>query len=61
MSAGEIASRFKCSWPTTTRHLNVLVDAGLVTAEKRGRKRLYRLERDHLVGTTSDWLGWFTS
>ena len=32
MTAGEIAERFSCSWPTTSRHLKVLRDAGLVRA-----------------------------
>ena len=59
MSAGEIADRFGCSWPTTSRHLAVLRDAGLVTVEKRGRERCYVLERERLKGVVGDWLGWF--
>ncbi|HMJ12152.1 MAG TPA: metalloregulator ArsR/SmtB family transcription factor, partial [Polyangiaceae bacterium] len=43
MTAGEIAERFACSWPTTTRHLRVLEAAGLVRVEKRGRERVYEL------------------
>jgi DNA-binding transcriptional ArsR family regulator len=57
--AGAIAKRFACSWPTTTRHLRVLEDAGLVTVEKRGRERLYTLATDRLLGITGDWLAWF--
>jgi DNA-binding transcriptional ArsR family regulator len=30
MTAGEIADRFACSWPTTTHHLRILEAAGLV-------------------------------
>ncbi len=30
MTAGEIADRFKHSWPTTTRHLGVLERAGVL-------------------------------
>lgn len=59
MSAGDIADRFACSWPTTTRHLRVLMDAGLVTVEKRGRERIYKLEAARLLGVTREWLGWF--
>ena len=59
MTAGEIADRFSCSWPTTTRHLRVLEDAGLVEVEQRGRERLYRLAEDRLLGVTSRWLKWF--
>ncbi len=59
MSAGAIADRFSCSWPTTTRHLRVLREAGLVTVEKRGRERIYRLETEHLLRVTGNWLAWF--
>lgn len=56
MTAGEIAARFECSWPTTTRHLRVLLDAGLVEMEHSGRQRIYRLDRERLRGITSGWL-----
>jgi DNA-binding transcriptional ArsR family regulator len=59
MTAGDIAGRFACSWPTTTRHLRVLEDAGLVTVEKRGRERIYTLESERLLAIAGDWLGWF--
>lgn len=42
--AGEIATRFDISRPAVSRHLRVLRESGLVVAEPRGRKRLYRLE-----------------
>ena len=59
LSAGAIAERFHCSWPTTTRHLRVLEDAGLVTVEKRGRERIYRLETARLLAVADGWLEWF--
>jgi DNA-binding transcriptional ArsR family regulator len=59
MTAGEIARRFDCSWPTTTRHLRRLEDAGLVRVEKDGRERIYRLEADTLRGVVGGWLGAF--
>jgi DNA-binding transcriptional ArsR family regulator len=59
MTAGDIADRFHCSWPTTTRHLHVLEDAGLVTVEKRGRERLYKLDTDRLLEVAGGWLSWF--
>jgi DNA-binding transcriptional ArsR family regulator len=59
MTAGEIASRFACSWPTTTGHLQVLEKAGLLIAEKRGRERLYRLDRERLLAVAGGWLAWF--
>ncbi len=59
MSAGEIARRFSCSWPATTRHLRVLKWAGLVGVSKRGRERIYRLKSDHLCRVLKGWLKWF--
>jgi DNA-binding transcriptional ArsR family regulator len=57
-TAGEIAARFEHAWPTTTRHLRVLEDAGLLAHEKDGRTRRYRLARDRLA-LVSEWLAWF--
>lgn len=59
MSAGEIAERFGCSWPTTSRHLAVLREAGLVSVEKRGRERCYVLDGERLKGVVGEWLSWF--
>jgi DNA-binding transcriptional ArsR family regulator len=61
MTAGEIAGRFGCSWPTTTRHLRILEAAGLVRVEKRGRERMYRLATDRLRAVTAGWLEHFTA
>ena len=59
MTAGEIADRFHCSWPTTSRHLRVLQEAGLVAVEKRGRERVYHLAADRLAEVAGGWLSWF--
>ena len=59
MTAGEIAARFACSWPTTTRHLRILENAGLVRVEKQGRERVYRLDRERLRGVVGGWIGFF--
>ena len=59
-TAGEIAGRFAHKWPTTTRHLRVLEDAGLVQHEKRGRTRIYSVDKTRLA-LVSEWLGWFDS
>jgi DNA-binding transcriptional ArsR family regulator len=59
MTAGKIADRFHCSWPTTTRHLRVLEQAGLVTVEKRGRERVYKLRTERLLRVAGEWLDWF--
>jgi DNA-binding transcriptional ArsR family regulator len=58
MRAGDVAKRFGHSWPTTTRHLKVLVDAGLLSHERAGRSSLYRLRRSRLE-VAEEWLRWF--
>ena len=58
MTAGEIADRFSCSWPTTSRHLRKLEGAGLVEVERAGREWIYRLDRRRLA-IAAEWLGWF--
>jgi DNA-binding transcriptional ArsR family regulator len=60
MTAGEIASRFACSWPTTTRHLAILEAAGLVRVEKRGRERVYRVDTKRLRQVTAEWFKVFS-
>jgi DNA-binding transcriptional ArsR family regulator len=57
MTAGDLSARFAHSWPTTTRHLGVLLDAGLVTVEAVGRERRYRFARQHLGDVLALWLG----
>jgi DNA-binding transcriptional ArsR family regulator len=44
--------------PTTTGHLQVLETAGLLSCVKRGRTRVYRLERAKLDAVTQ-WIAWF--
>ena len=61
MTAGDIAKRFACSWPTTTGHLQVLEKAGLLVVEKRGRERVYRLDTGRLLTVTGEWLAWFAT
>jgi DNA-binding transcriptional ArsR family regulator len=43
-SAGDLAAHFEITRPAVSRHLRVLREAGLVSAEEEGRQRLYRLE-----------------
>ena len=56
MTAGELSARFSHSWPTTTRHLNVLLGAGLVEVDVVGRERHYRLARQRLGDVVALWL-----
>jgi len=59
MTSGEIADRFSCTWPTTSRHLRKLESSGLVTIARSGREWVYKLNRDRLR-VVSEWLAWFS-
>ena len=52
---GEIADGLPVSRPAVSQHLKVLKDAGLVTAEQRGRARIYRID-PHGLGALRAWL-----
>lgn len=43
-SVQEIADRLPISRPAVSRHLRVLSQAGLVTDDQRGTRRVYRLD-----------------
>ena len=60
MTSGEIAGRFDCAWPTTTRHLRILEAAGLVTVRMNGRERIYVLDTDTLHSVAGGWVTRFT-
>jgi len=59
MTAGQLADRFSCSWPTVTRHLQQLLAAQLINVERHGRERRYTLNVDRLVAVTSLYLDAF--
>jgi len=49
LATSDLAARFGMSAPAVSRHLAVLLHAGLVAAERQGRRVLYRLNRDVLL------------
>ena len=58
LTSGEIAEQFDSTWPTISRHLAVLRDAGLVTAERDGQAIRYELNMSvfqDLVQHLIDW------
>lgn len=59
MTAGEIVERFTHKWPTITRHLKQLEDAGLVQVRKVSREQYYSLNTKRLTGVVNEWLKWF--
>jgi DNA-binding transcriptional ArsR family regulator len=44
LSVGDVAARLPVSRPAVSQHLRVLKDAGLVSDERAGTRRLYRVE-----------------
>ena len=57
-SSGDIAARFPVAWPTISRHLAVLRDAGIVSAERDGSSVWYELNAtvlQELVEVIYDW------
>ncbi len=57
-TSGEIASQFDSTWPTISRHLAVLRDAGLVVAERNGTEIHYELNTSvfqDLLQHLMDW------
>jgi DNA-binding transcriptional ArsR family regulator len=59
LTAGQLAARFDCTWPTTTRHLNVLTEAGLVRVEQHGRERHYSVVVEELTSVAANWIARF--
>jgi DNA-binding transcriptional ArsR family regulator len=49
LSTSELAARFPMSAPAVSRHLSVLLEAGLVESERLGQRVLYRLRRESLL------------
>src|SRR5215471_11208077 len=56
LPSGYLAARFPHSWPTTSRHLKVLEEAGLVAVRRERRGSNYRLNREHVERVVTGWL-----
>jgi ArsR family transcriptional regulator, arsenate/arsenite/antimonite-responsive transcriptional repressor len=59
MTAGDIVNRFSFAWPTMTRHLQQLEQAGLIRVDKISREQHYTLNKDRLTAVVHNWLKWF--
>lgn len=53
-----LAHRFPVTRPAISRHLKVLRQAGLVSEQKEGRQRVYRLQPERLQ-EVRDWVLYF--
>ena len=63
LSVGDIARRFDVTRPAISQHLRVLKEAGLVTEQRNGTRRIYGVDaasvaelRDYFDGFWSDAL-----
>jgi DNA-binding transcriptional ArsR family regulator len=54
-AVGAIVNDLAMSQPQVSKHLRVLSEVGLVTCRAEGRRRLYRLEPEHLR-PLHDWV-----
>lgn len=59
LTAGEIAERFEMTKPSLSKHLKILLHAGLVKSEKRGQFVHYSLADDNMLGTLHNYLATF--
>jgi DNA-binding transcriptional ArsR family regulator len=58
LSSGDIAVRFNSSWPTISRHLAVLRDAGLVVTERHGQEIRYELNTSVFQDVVQHLIDW---
>ena len=56
-SVNALAEHFQMSRPAVSQHLRVLLDAGLVTEQRHGRERRYRLVPAQLR-PVRDWMAY---
>src|SRR5262245_7714240 len=54
-TVSDIAAHFEMSRPAVSQHLRILLDCGLVTEQRHGRERRYRLVPERLA-PVRDWL-----
>ena len=60
LTSGEIAERFPSRWPTISRHLGVLRDAGLILAERNGTSIRYELNTTVVQDLIEHLMSWMT-
>ena len=59
-TSGAIAEHFSSSWPTVSRHLGVLREAGLILSERQGQQIVYEINTtvvEELIQNLLDWMG----
>ncbi len=57
-TSGEIAEFFPTAWPTVSRHLGILRDAGLILSERAGQQVVYELNTTVVQDVIEHLLEW---
>lgn len=58
LTSGEIAAAFDSRWPTISRHLGILRDAGLVATERKGQEIHYELNTSVFQDLIQHLMSW---
>ncbi len=58
LTSGQIAEFFPSAWPTISRHLSVLREAGLITAHRNGQFIQYELDTSVLQDVIQHLMTW---
>jgi ArsR family transcriptional regulator len=58
LPSGKIAEHFASSWPTISRHLAVLKEAGLVLVVRDGQQLVYELNTTVFQDVVQHLIGW---
>lgn len=58
LTSGEIAQHFPVAWATISRHLGVLKEAGLITAERHGQQIVYELNTTVVEDLVQHLMAW---
>ena len=61
MPAGDIVNAFDYKWPTITRHLQQMEQAGIIMVTKKGTQNLYEFNRTAMVDILEKWIKWFNT
>jgi ArsR family transcriptional regulator len=56
-TSGEVAEAFPFRWPSVSRHLAILRDAGLIVAERNGQHIRYEINTSVLQDLVQHFLG----
>ena len=54
LPAGAIAAEFEISWPSVSRHLGVLTNAGMVRNQRNGQQVIYELSTSVLLDIVTE-------